>query len=179
MTEIVELRNFQDRCHHYFTCFTFAAIGLESAAEKFGVGSVDNEGRNLFIGTGHPDLGNTHSSVKIKDAILASRKDGTYSSDIAKSLIVSIYSEWDEAYRRSIADEIEADARSIASDLMGDLRHVRNCIVHNKSVVNSDCLTFKQLDWVLSQGSELHVTRKMFSSLVDCINVMEVSVRDV
>lgn len=179
MTASLELKNFQDRCHHYFTCFTFAAIGLESAAEKFSVDSVGHEERSLFIGTGHPDLGNTHSKVKIRDAILASRKDGTYSSDIAKSIIVSIYSEWDEVYRHSIAREIGTDARSIASDLMGDLRHVRNCIVHNKSVVNYDCLTFKELGWHLSQGCELLVTRKMLSSLVDCINVMAVSVHAV
>jgi hypothetical protein len=170
-----ELSKFQERCHHYFTCFTFAAKGLQSVADKFRPGLVEGKNQSLFIGSGHPDEGKAHSKVKLKDAVLSSAKDGVFSDTIAKSIIVTIYSEWEEMYRHKIAEEAGAEAKNIISDLMGDLRIVRNWIVHNKSVVDKDRAKIKVLSWQLQEGHELKVTSEMFSSLIDNINAMTVA----
>ncbi|MBD2612334.1 MAG: hypothetical protein RMY62_023595 [Nostoc sp. ZfuVER08] len=137
---------------------------------------MDNEDQKLFIGSGHPDEAKPHSQIRMRDALLYSEKDGVFSDTIAKSIIVAIYSEWDEMYRQKIADEVGVEAKNLASDLMGDLRHVRNWIVHNKSVVDKNHKKIKILPWQLHQGEELKVSSEMFSSLIDAINVMQVAV---
>jgi hypothetical protein len=67
-----ELSLFQERCHQYFTCFTFATMGLQSIAEKFRPNIVEGQDQKLFIGSGHPDKGQTHSQIKLKDVVLFS-----------------------------------------------------------------------------------------------------------
>ena len=171
-----ELKKFQERCHQYFTCFTFATKGLENVAEKFKPYILEDQDPKLFIGSGHPDEGKAHSKISLKDAVIHSQKNGMFSDMIAKAIIVTIYSEWDELYRHKIAHEVNLDSKNVASDLMGDLRIVRHWIVHNKSVIDKDHTKIKILPWPLRFGEELKISNEMFSSLIDMINVMKIVV---
>lgn len=179
MNKSIELSKFQERCHQYFTCFTFASMGLQSIADNLRPGIVEGLDQNFLIGSGHPDQGKAHSKVKLKDAVISSGKDGLFSDTIAKSIIVAVYSEWDVVYRPAIAREVGSQANDLASDLMGDLRLVRHWIIHNKSVVDKNCSKIKELSWRLRQDQELKVTGEMFSDLIDSINVMAVTVHAV
>ena len=172
-----ELIRFQERCHQYFTCFTFATRGLQHVAENLRPHIVEQQNQSLFIGSGHPNEAKPHSQIKMKDALLYSKKDGIFSDTIAKSIIVAIYSEWDEMYRQKIANEVGVETKSITSDLMGDIRHVRNWIVHNKSLVDKNHAKIKILSWQLHEGQELKVSSEMFSILIDEVNVMQVAVK--
>ncbi len=154
-------------------------MGLQSVADKLRPGIVEGQNQSLFIGSGHPDHGKAHSKVKLEDAVLSSAKDGIFSDTIAKSIIVAIYSEWEELYRHKVAEEAGAEAKNITSDLMGNLRFVRHWIVHNKSVVDKNCAKIKVLSWQLQEGHELKVTSDMFSTLIDNINAMTVAVQTV
>ena len=176
MSTSQEITRFQERCQVYFTCLTFATMGLKAIADKLSPGIEPGKDPSLFIGTGHPDDGKAHSKIKLKDAVSFSEKDGAFSDTLAKTILVTIYAEWDGLYRHTIAAEIGSDAKDIKSDLMGDLRHVRNCVVHNKSIVDKKCTAFKVLTWQLVENKPLKITAQMFSSLIDSINVMTVAV---
>lgn len=110
----------------------------------------------------------------MRDVVNFSSKDGLYINTLAKSLMVSLYSEWDELYRHRLATGIGVEAAAIRADLMGDLRHVRNWIVHNKSVVGKNQL--KVLPWHESAGSILAVSEERFAQFMDKLNEMEVYV---
>ena len=108
-------------------------------ADKFRSQLDGDPNQSLFIGTGHPDKGNVHSEVQMAEAVKNSQKDGPFSDAVAKSLLVSIYSEWDELFRHRFAAEVGAKAEDVSCDLMGDLRWVRHWIVHNKYRIDNNC----------------------------------------
>src|SRR5688500_9303353 len=117
-----ELSNFQQRCHEYYTCFSFAALGLENIADRFRPHAAADKNANLFLGSGYPDEGNLHARILLKDAVAYSEKDGVFSDTVAKSILVVMYTEWDEIFRPKIAVEFGVETKNIACDLMGDLR---------------------------------------------------------
>lgn len=164
------LTEFQHACQQHFVCYTFALSGLEDHVGKLASIAADHE-KNLIVGTGHPDEGHWHASMKIRDIVARSQKDGIFADQIAKAFVTVMYSEWDEYYRQRAAHEIAVSAKAIQCDLMGDLRLVRNCIVHKKSVVTDEHTKLKELEWSVSPGS-LRITGEMFSKLVDQINRM-------
>ena len=176
MNTIIELSNFQKRCHQYHTCFTFATMGLQNIADQFRDHIVESQDQNLFIGSGHPDENKPQSRISLKEAVIFSEKDGVFSDTLAKSIILAIYTEWDETYRQKIAAEEGVEAKNVMCDLMGDLRFVRHWIVHNKSIVDKNYTKFKILRWHLHQGQELKVSNEMFSGIIDCINTMTVAI---
>ncbi len=168
------ITDFQLACQKHFICFSFGEFGLANFRKKLLDHSPNLESR-LHVGTGHPNTGTWHASIKMGEAIESSQTNGKFTDMIAKAFIVVIYSEWDELYRHRLASEAEADPSLVKCDLMGDLRLIRHCIVHNKSILEHEHEKFKELKWQLSSGV-LVVTREMFSSLIDQINQMVVRV---
>lgn len=167
--ESKELSEFQVACQNFYTCFYFASIGLTQKGSE--LNNSGNPEAEIIIGTGHPDEGNWHSRLEITHVKEASKKDGVYSDTLAKSFIAYIYAEWDEYYRHKIAQSIGVKKTNIKSDLMGDLRLIRNCIVHNNSVITNEHQKIKELNWDLKPG-KLSITLKDFSTLLNQINRM-------
>jgi hypothetical protein len=176
MNRSTELSNFQKRCHEYYTCFTFATLGLQNTANQFRYQINENPKQSLFIGSGHPNENKTQSQIRLKDAVMYSEKDGLFSDILAKSIIVTIYTEWDEVYRPKIAAEVETETKNVMCDLMGDLRFIRHCLIHKKSIVDKNCTKFKILTWSLYADQELKVSEEMFAEFIDCINTMVVKI---
>ena len=170
MTTCDALTDFQHLCQEYYTCFTLAVWGLKRNVDDLDAASPDKE-KNLIVGSGHPDEGNWHGSMRIGDVIERGQYDGVYSDTIAKAFLTAIYAQWDENCRPAIAAELGVEAKSVKCDLMGDLRIVRHCIVHGKSILTNEAIRIKELTWQLSPG-ELRVTRRMFADLIDQINRM-------
>ena len=152
-------------------------MGLEMVADRLRPFLNDTRNQSLFIGSGHPDLGNTHSKISMEAAVRNSQKDGSYSSTLAKSLLVFIYTEWDEVFRRDIAAEMGVKVGQVSCDLMGDLRHVRHWIIHNKSRIDGNVSKIKVIEWGLLEGRELSVSSEKFANLIDLINRMNVVIR--
>lgn len=176
-TQSKAVAEFQSSCHKYYICYCFAANGVEEGADKFGMLKPDRS-KTLIVGTGHPDDGKWHGRINIGEYLDSSKKNGAFSDAIAKAFVCAIYSLWDEYYRHAIAKEAGVNQKQIRSDLMGDLRHVRNCIVHKKSVMADEPGKIKELSWPLIPGP-LFVTHEMFRDLIDQINRMVVSVERV
>ena len=168
------ITEFQHSCQKYFICYTFAVSGLEDYAKKLASLTKDHT-KNLIVGTGHPDKGQWHASIKISEAINSSQKNGVFADKIAKSFVTAMYSEWDEYYRQKLAQEAAVTAKSVQCDLMGDLRLIRHCIVHSKSTITDEHKKLKQLRWSLSPGT-FTITKEMLSTLIDQVNHMLVRI---
>lgn len=110
------------------------------------------------------------------DLIDSSQRNGDFPNQIARSFICAIYSLWDEFYRNNIAAENGCEQKKVMSGLMGDLRHIRNCIIHKKSIITNEQEKIKELDWILSRG-KLIVTEEMFQILITQINNMTVVIK--
>jgi hypothetical protein len=170
------IADFQVACQRHFTCFSCGLLGLQALAEKLVATGAQKE-RTLYIGSGHPDEGNTHSAIKIGDFLAHSQPDAFFTDQISKAFLVIIYSEWEEFYRPQLAAEIGLGAKSaVKCRLMGDVRTIRNCIVHNRSVISEeDRQKIRVLGWKLTLG-ELSISKAMFCELINQINIMQVFV---
>ncbi|HEY8876494.1 MAG TPA: hypothetical protein VIN03_02950 [Roseateles sp.] len=135
--------------------------------------------QRLFIGNSPPDKGPAQAVMPAAKAVQAAKRDGDFQDILGKSLITLIYAEWDEYYRHRIAAEFAVTAKDVASDLMGDLRLVRNWVIHNKSVVQSNAKNLKVLPWSIQVDDRLHITADMFRQLADCFNGMRVQIKNV
>lgn len=168
------LADFQKHCQKYYICYTFSSMGLKSGADKLTDLNADRS-KSIIIGTGHPDDGNWHGSMNIGELIVSSQKNGDFPNQIAKSFICAIYSLWDEFYRHRIATENGSEQKKVTSDLMGDIRHIRNCIIHHKSIISNEQTKMRELNWNLIPG-ELIISEEMFQTLIDQVNKMTVSI---
>ena len=169
------ITEFRRSCQKYFMCYVVASQGLMERAAKIEAQAPDRS-KTVYVGKGHPDEGNWQGSMKIGDFLDYSARDGQFADQIAKSFIISLYSEWEELYRHKIATQVGASQKDVKCDLMGDLRLIRHCIVHNKSVITREHEKLKELKWQLRPG-ELQITNDMFSGLIDQINRMQVLVQ--
>lgn len=173
--ELRSITSFVARCHEHYTSCSFCFIGLENQASQF-IGASNKEAR-IFFGDTHPDEGLPYSKIQIGKFIEYASSNGKFTDELIKSTITFMYSEWDEYYRHEVAKEIGVPAKSIRSDLIGDLRHIRNCIVHNKSQITNQYKKIKVLHWELSEG-KLMITKDMFKELIKQINEMTVYVNE-
>ena len=103
------------------------------------------------------------------------KPDGDFADVLAKALLVEIYSDWDEYFRPRFATTIGAKKNKVRCELLGDLRHIRNCIVHDRSVLAAKHTRLARLRWHLSPGPML-ITQDMFSTFVEQANDLEVVV---
>lgn len=170
------LAEFQARAHELYTCFVFAAIGLQNAAERLRPQLTGAANQTMFVGNTAPGQGKHQARIKMQDLVAFSSKDGVFTDTLAKSLIVLLYSEWDELYRHRFAKDIGVEASAVRADLMGDIRQIRNWIVHNKSVIGNKPL--KVLPWQLSAGSLLTISENCFVQFMDQLNEMQVYLAD-
>ncbi|SDY01766.1 hypothetical protein [Nitrosomonas sp. Nm58] len=170
------LGEFQARGHALYTCFVFAAAGLDSTAERLRPHLTGTANQMMFVGNTDPGQGKPQARIRMQDLVTFSSKNGLFTDTLAKSLIVLLYSEWDELYRHLIAKEVGVKASVVRSDLMGDIRQVRHWIVHNKSIVGTKVL--QVLPWQVSAGSQLVISGEYFVQFMDRLNEMRVHVGD-
>jgi len=133
--------------------------------------------QRLSIGHADPDEGVPPQSVmSASKAVASAQRDGLFPDILAKALLIRLYAEWDERYRRDIGIEFGVKTSNVTAELMGELRIIRNWIVHKKSIVGTDASKIRVLPWKLKAGSEMQISSAMFRELVDCINTMRVEI---
>lgn len=174
------LNEFRLECQRHYICFFFSAKGASDSADEFENKKPDPEAR-LWISdvnkskNGTATIDKNYASISVKEYLDSSKYDGAFPNEIAKSFICAIYSLWDEKYRNLMAKAAHVEQKKISSELMGDLRHIRNCIVHSKSIITSENEKIKAIKWSIQKG-ELKITGKMFRDLIDQINEMPIIV---
>ena len=174
------LVEFRLKVQEYYICLHFAANGLKEAAEMFEQDKPKPTAKlwlsDITMGEdGAATINKHYASIAVSEYLSSSRENGSFSNEIAKAFVCAIYSLWDEKYRVLIARDARVDQRKVSADLMGDLRHIRNCIVHSKSILKDEHSKVKVLNWSLQPG-ELIITKKMFADFIDQINTMPVAV---
>ena len=132
-------------------------------------------GAKIYFSGKDPAKHPATANLLIKDLKQYIEKDGAFADALAKSLIVTIYSEWDEYYRPKFAKAIGVKKNQVKCPLLGDIRIVRNCIVHNNSTLKENGIKLEKLDWALSPGN-LIITQRMFEVFIKQINSLEVLV---
>lgn len=178
MSQPAQLLEFKKQTDVHYTCLCLSNAGMNKYAEEikdnpkvnfngvYQVGERDSMGQRQAF-----------SELKISDVTNALEKDGEFSNLIASSLIVLIYSLWDEFYRKKIAEELGVDTNLVMSDVMGDIRVIRNCIVHKKSMVSNEHNKIKVLSWPNKSGA-LNINYEMFTELKIEINKMHIQIKD-
>lgn len=175
MTSAV-LDQFIQACHRHYSCFAIAKLGLVSFAEKMKPHILDDDKQRLFFGNSDPNEGKpAQAAILLNDAVKASDKNGKFHDQLAKLILVNIYTEWDELYRPEMAKELKTSTKLIKSDLMGDLRLIRNCIIHNKSRISKDLEKLKVLK-IYSHEELLVIPEEDLCVIMDQINRMTVEV---
>jgi hypothetical protein len=71
------ITDFQLSCQKYFICYSFAIIGLGDYAKKLQSHAPNLDG-NLIVGTGHPNKGIWHATIKLGEAIDSSQTNGVF-----------------------------------------------------------------------------------------------------
>ena len=170
-------KEFISFCQSIHICYYISTTGLQDFAKDLKKRRPNPE-RTMYFGKGHPNDGNYHAKINMRELSKSVQKDGSYYDALAKSQIVLIFASWDEHYRTLIAQENNCGNAQITSDLMGDIRLIRNCIIHNKSIITSEPKRMKVLSWKLEPGP-LFVTDDMFQSLIEHINGITINYQEI
>jgi len=163
-----------DLCHHYYAVATFSTSGLEKQVQSF-KRSLRQSGRTnprLFISSHRPAPDRPSAAVvKVRDVMANCRKDSAYSDVVRKSILVTMYAEWDENFRQRVADSIGASTKdNVYCDVIGDIRYIRNWIVHRQSRPDYRLKKLKVIQWDLVEDEPMNITGDMFEHLMECIN---------
>lgn len=158
---------FIDAFDEFVFCMHFASRGIVAEGARLAQRAAKKD-QQLWIGSNLSDKTKMHARINISACISSCTKDGNFSNEIAKSLLCTMYSMWDEEYRHRIASVVACDAGNIVCPLMGDLRKIRHCIIHQKSIIPDNGIQFEVLKWRLPPG-KLTITLDMFLELNDAV----------
>lgn len=120
--------------------------------------------------------------MKQGDIKARTKKNGTNYYLLGNQCVVSAYSYWEEYLRIEIGKAIGVldsqaenteDTRKIlnkhvVSDFWGDMRFLRNCIVHNNCIANSDVSKCKLLRW-FQPGQPVELDYKKMRRIFLCM----------
>lgn len=79
--------------------------------------------------------------------------------------IVAIYEFWAGKFRKEIASMFGVNPDDFKHDLFGDIRHIRNVIIHKKSIADSNVENCTMLKW-FKMGEEIAIDDVKMESLV-------------
>ncbi|MCC3845760.1 hypothetical protein IB288_22660 [Vibrio parahaemolyticus] len=159
----------------YVFCMFFATKGIHLMGLELS-NDPHKETNQIWVGSDCEKNPKMHARMKTTDCIKKCEKNGTFSNEITKSLLVTMYSLWDEAYRHKIAEAVGTDAKYIECPLMGDLRKIRHIIIHHKSIVPEAGVNFEILEWQLPSG-KLEITYEMFLEFNDAVRGSGMGIR--
>jgi len=156
------LTEFVEACQRHYACFILSVDGLSSQKNVY---ANSPPGAKIHISDKDPTKHPPTATLLISDLKQYIEKDGAFADALAKSLIVTIYSEWDEFYRPRFAKSIDVKKNSVMCPLIGDIRIIRNCIIHDNSVLKEKDTKLGTLDWNLSPG-DLVISQRMFEIFI-------------
>ena len=154
--------------------YVFSSEGIINMGKSMTLQKTHN-GQNIWLGSNIPDNPVMHARMNIDDFIKNSSKDGYFCNIIARNLLCTIYSLWDEKYRHTLSEILGVEPKYIESPIMGDLRKIRHCIIHQKSRIPPEGFKFEILNWEFP-SNELEIKSEMFRKFMDDIKKMRISV---
>ena len=169
------LDEFRGWCKKYYVCYAVASLGIKQTYERLKASNA-NPGSTLHVGHGPPDLGKADAAVNIGE-YFEGHESGDFLERIARSFVVTIYTEWDDVWRRKIAHEHGVKSKDdVECDLMGDLRKIRHLIVYNSRLARERKPEFEVLDWRVDPET-FGVSGGMLERLIAQIDEMQVRLK--
>lgn len=156
---------FVDAFDEIVFCLNLSSRGMEMVGEEMAKNKVHND-RQTWIGSNLEVKPKFHARIGTLECIEKSKKDGHFSNVVAKSLLCTMYSLWDEDFRHRVAAAAGYEAAYLECHLMGDLRKIRHCVIHQKSIVPKKGLKFEVLKWDIPEG-QLKISFSMFLDFND------------
>lgn len=102
----------------------------------------DDTGLSTVVWASYEDLskpGIVHNQIIRCDEYLeANRLGGNNEQQHSRSIIIFLFTYWEDEIRPRLARGKGVELNEIQSDIMGDLRTLRNVILHSKSVLHPD-----------------------------------------
>lgn len=176
------VQEFVSATRRYYIAFFTAIHGIRQFVERYGnIFVPEHADKTLFIGSGPPDTPqspgiSTLGQIRQGELMESLAIGGTFEDYHSKALIVTIFHLWDEYFRPRLATQLNVKSNQVRCALMGDMRHVRNWIIHQQSVVPVDHtakLPFIKQIWHLEPG-QLLITSKMIDTLMEQANALRV-----
>ena len=126
------LEEFIDECHSVLICYFGAVMGMDAIKDIF---AEAYEG-NVLVSI---DVSDNDATDLVRTRILGNDATemfsigGRFERLQARSLVISIFTEWESVTRRKIATLLGVKADDVKSNVMGDWRHLRNWLLHKDS----------------------------------------------
>lgn len=170
------LAEFQAACQKYYACLVLANRGISQSARQMSRTPAPPDAK-VFFSDVDPAKQRATATLKRADLLAFSADDGHFADTLSKAMLITLYAEWDEYFRPKFANSIGVQASKVRCNLLGDLRHIRNCIVHAKSVVTTEHLKLKELKWRIGPGPLL-VSAQMMREFIEQTHSLTVNIID-
>ena len=171
------LDDFKAECQSLYACFIFSVAGMQERGKDFKK-TRPSELNRVFIGPKDPSAERPTAMISTRLLIDNLSKNGAYSDELAKAILVMIFAKWDELYRPFFAQHMGVAKNSIKCDLLGALRILRHIIVHaNSKVDEKQIRQLSPLGWNLSPG-KLTITEKMMEQFINLTHDMDFRVEE-
>lgn len=176
------LENYLRDCGKWFVFFEIVRVQLRNFDQKMKPFMKPEHRDSLYaIGGQLPDQTqlpgkSTPARMTQGQLLEALVPNGDFDSVLCRSLLVFLYSRWEESYRKSLAETSGVAKSCIWCDLMGEVRKVRNFLVHrNNRVPKHMEYSFEVLPWKELRG-HWELTPEMFTSFMEQANSLEVRI---
>ena len=163
------LNEFKASCNKYYVSCAVSSLGIKQTYERLKSLKADPD-KTLHVGDGPPGPGKANAAVNIGE-YFAGHETGAFRERMARSFVVTIYTEWEEVWRSKIAEEHGVQSKDVKSDLMGDLRKIRHFIIHNDWKP-----PLQVLDWTVDP-KVFQVNGDLFKRLIAQIDEMRVRLK--
>lgn len=182
---LASLEAFRAACQKQYIALNRMVNGRDRSYELW-KGLMKSRENVIFVGTAPPDIEQVDQRLGCSCIARLSQGElldgvapgGWFETEHAKAFIVTIFSMWEEKYRRLVAKAMAAKKQQVMCTLMNDVRRLRNCIVHRESVIDDDIvekLVLLPQIWKIAPG-ELRITEAMLHGLMEQINALRVEV---
>jgi hypothetical protein len=124
---------------------------------------IDETGKKIVMRTSYEDPSQPdvihNRIIRASDYIDANSNGGSNEQQLAQSVLVFIFTYWEEEIRPRLSKSKGVELSKITSDIMGDLRILRNVILHSKAVMKTDKhKSLKLLKNLFKPNHKIHVS---------------------
>ena len=123
------LEEFIDECHSVLICYFWAVVGMANTKDVLAQEYERNAPVTIELSENDAtDLVRTR--ILGNEAIEMFSSGGRFERLQARSLVISIFTEWEAVTRRKLATLLGVKPEDVKSDLLGDWRRLRNWLLH-------------------------------------------------
>jgi hypothetical protein len=101
----------------------------------------------------------------IDHLIARNEKQGPNQAFLGRSILVTIYSYWEDHYRQQLATALGCAKNEITGDIWGDIRRLRQAVTHHRGIATPDVEGCKILKW-FKAGDEIILDNNHMKAMI-------------